>query len=188
MEEKYEDTAFTVKMRYTMAMPIQKARTDIFIIQIVILKKALLQTISELIQLMNLEILLMNSRIDYIKELQKALELFSEGARILDESILKCYDKGFQAKLNEYIMMYAKLNYDFSSYLIMKLTEAYIYDNDSAEFEAIMKQLGEDIDIWEAVCYDCEKMYRVEKGTKIWKCICGKNCKINIRKDIDGNK
>jgi hypothetical protein len=81
------------------------------------------------------------SRIDFIKELQKALELFSEGTRILDEAILKCYDRGFQAKLNDYIMIYARMNYDFSTYLIMKLTEAYVYDKDDAEFKAIMKQL-----------------------------------------------
>jgi hypothetical protein len=81
------------------------------------------------------------NRITYIKELQKALELFSEGANVLDEVMLKCYDKGFQAKLNDYIMIYAKLNYDFSTYLIMKLCEAYKYDKDNAEFKAIMKQL-----------------------------------------------
>lgn len=81
------------------------------------------------------------SRISYIKELQKALELFSEGASILDEAILKCYDKGFQAKLNDYITIYARMNYDFSTYLIMKLTEAYKYDKDDAEFKSIMKQL-----------------------------------------------
>jgi hypothetical protein len=83
----------------------------------------------------------MNKRIDYIKTLQKALELFSDGTRILDEAILKCYDKGFQAKLNEYISMYARLNYDFSTYMIMKLSEAYIFDRDNEEFKAIMKQL-----------------------------------------------
>ena len=87
----------------------------------------------------------MKSRIEYIKELQKALELFSDGVRILDESILKCYDKGFQAKLNEYISIYARLNYDFSTYMIMKLSEAYIFDRDNEEFKAIIKQL-EDID------------------------------------------
>jgi hypothetical protein len=81
------------------------------------------------------------NRIAYIKELQKALELFSDGARVLDEAILKCYDKGFQAKLNDYITIYANMNYDFSSYLIIKLTEAYKYDKDDAEFKAIMKQL-----------------------------------------------
>lgn len=85
------------------------------------------------------------SRISYIKELQKALELFSEGAKVLDEAILKCYEKGFQAKLNDYITVYAKMNYDFSTYLIMKLTEAYKYDKDDAEFKAIIKQL-EDVD------------------------------------------
>jgi hypothetical protein len=85
------------------------------------------------------------SRIKYIKELQKALELFSEGARVLDEAILKCYDKGFQAKLNDYIMIYARMNYDFSTYLMMKLCEAYKYDKDDAEFKAIIKQL-EDVD------------------------------------------
>jgi len=83
----------------------------------------------------------MKKRIDYIKKLQKALDLFSDGARVLDESILKCYDKGFQSKLNEYIVMYAKLNYDFSTYLIMKLTEAYIFDRDNEEFKAIISQL-----------------------------------------------
>jgi len=83
----------------------------------------------------------MKKRIDYIKKLDKALELFSSGTRILHESILKCYDRGFQAKLNEYISMYAKLNYDLSTYLIMKLTEAYIFDKDNEEFKAIMKQL-----------------------------------------------
>jgi len=85
----------------------------------------------------------MKSRIEYIKELQKALELFSSGVSILDEAILKCYDKGFQAKLNEYISMYARLNYDFSTYMIFKLSEAYIFDRDNEEFKAIMKQLGD---------------------------------------------
>ena len=83
----------------------------------------------------------MKKRIDYIKKLDKALESFSNGTRILDEAILKCYDRGFQAKLNEYISMYAKLNYDLSTYLIMKLSEAYIFDRDNEEFKAIMKQL-----------------------------------------------
>jgi hypothetical protein len=85
------------------------------------------------------------SRIDYIKKLQKALELFSEGARILDEATSKCHEKGFQAKLNDYIMIYARMNYDFSTYLIFKLSEAYSKDKDDAEFKTIIKQL-EDVD------------------------------------------
>jgi len=84
------------------------------------------------------------NRITYIKELQKALELFSEGATVLDEVMLKCYDTGFQAKLNDYIMIYAKLNYDFSTYLIMKLCEAYLKDKDDAEFQRIIKQLEDE--------------------------------------------
>lgn len=81
------------------------------------------------------------SRIDYIKELQKVLETFSDGAGLLNETVDKCTDVGFRAKLNDYLTIYAKMNYDFSTYLIMKLTEAYLKDKDDAEFQRIIKQL-----------------------------------------------
>jgi hypothetical protein len=99
--------------------------------------------ILELIILMNLENQLMN-RMDYIKELQKAIELISEGTGKLDEATSKCSETGFRLMLNDYLMAYAKLNYDFSTYLIMKLTESYIKDKDDAEFKRIIKQLEDE--------------------------------------------
>jgi hypothetical protein len=78
---------------------------------------------------------------DYIKEIQKALEVFSNGAELLNEAIDKCEDIGFRFILNDYLMIYAKVNYEFSTYLIMKLTEAYTKDRDDAEFKRIIKQL-----------------------------------------------
>jgi len=84
------------------------------------------------------------NRITYIREVQKALELFSEGAKTLEETLLKCYDTGFQVTLNDYLLMYAKLNYDFSTYLLFKLVEAYSKDKDDTAFNDIMKQLEGD--------------------------------------------
>ena len=83
----------------------------------------------------------MKSRIEYIKELQKALELFSLGAGVLDECIDKCTEIGFRSKLNDYLIVYAKLNYDFSTYMIFKLSEAYSKDKDDQDFINLMKQL-----------------------------------------------
>jgi len=72
---------------------------------------------------------------------QKALELITQGTMDLQELIDKSYEEGFKFKLNDYVMLYAKLNYDFSSYLIMKITEAYYKDKDDKEFDDLMKGL-----------------------------------------------
>jgi hypothetical protein len=88
----------------------------------------------------------MNKRINYLKSLQKTLELFTDGSRVLDESIDRCSEIGFRAKLNEYLLQYAQLNFDFSSYIIFKLSEAYSKDKEEQEFNDLIKGLEEDID------------------------------------------
>lgn len=81
----------------------------------------------------------MGKKVNYISDIQKALNLITNGVRELQELSYYCKDEGFKAMLFEYILRYAQINYDFSSYLIMKLIEAVKYDKEENEFNDLMK-------------------------------------------------
>ena len=82
----------------------------------------------------------MGKKVQFISKIQEAFNLITNGVGDLNELAYFCeHDDELRDKLLAYVVQYAKLNYDLSTYLIIKLTEAIPDDKDSDDFDNLMK-------------------------------------------------
>lgn len=83
----------------------------------------------------------MGKKVRFITEVQKAFDKITDGVRDLNEIAYLCEEEGFRNKLIAYVAQYAHLNYDMSTYLIMKVVEAVKADKDEDDFNKLMESL-----------------------------------------------
>jgi hypothetical protein len=82
----------------------------------------------------------MNKEIEYVKNLQKALDLITNGTQELNQLAHYATDKIIQDKLLSYVANYAQLSYSLSVFLIRKIIEIINkYSKDKNDFNNLMK-------------------------------------------------
>jgi len=77
-------------------------------------------------------------KLNNIIKLKKIFDIIMMGACELDSFIDSCEDENLQRELSRYLKFYAQTNYNFSDYLILKLTEI-IKNDERKEFNELMK-------------------------------------------------